>query len=323
MSALDIVLIGRNEARRLPATLAAAKATGARMVYVDSGSTDGSPALAEAAGARVVPLDPDRPFTAARARNAGAAALEDPAPLLMFLDGDCLLVPGWTEAAREFLAAHPGHALITGWAREEAPEASIYNRLIDWEWRAPAGRITSCTGNLMLRRAAFDAVGGFDPMLIASEEEDLCLRLLAKGHALERLPREMVTHDAGMTRLSEWWRRTERAGHGLAQLAAKHPGARRAERLRAWVYGGALPLVFLAGLLVAPPLALLPPLAWGLSTWRGYRSLRSDGVPPEDARGFAALFTLAKLPGLQGMLRYHLRRATGRRLGLIEYRGPG
>ncbi|MEO1953011.1 MAG: hypothetical protein ABGX09_23340, partial [Thioclava sp.] len=44
-----------------------------------------------APGATVVALDPDTPFTAARARNAGFAALEDP-HFVQFIDGDCTLV---------------------------------------------------------------------------------------------------------------------------------------------------------------------------------------------------------------------------------------
>ena len=51
-----------------------------RVVYVDSGSTDGSVQAARAAGAEVVALDMALPFTAARARNAGLAVLADNPP---------------------------------------------------------------------------------------------------------------------------------------------------------------------------------------------------------------------------------------------------
>ena len=306
MSRVDIILIGRNEARRLPRVIAAAEATGARIVYVDSGSTDDSRRIAAAAGVMVVPLDLSVPFTAARARNAGAAALTDPAPLVHFIDGDCVLYPGWMDQASAFLAARPDHAMVTGWPVEEHPEASIYNRLIDWEWHAPPGPTEAATGNMLVRRAAFDAAGGFDPTFVASEEEELCTRLRAAGWALERLPLPMVSHDAAMMRLGQWWRRTERAGHGLAQLGARHPGRRSAERRRAWLYGALVPLAGLG-------LAQISPLAAGLA-------LRRGGVTAPDARRFAALFTLAKAPTLIGMLRYHLRRWLKRDMALIEYR---
>ena len=65
------VVIGRNEGARLIACLDALQGKVAPLIYVDSGSTDGSVAAAEARGATVIPLDMDQPFTAARARNAG------------------------------------------------------------------------------------------------------------------------------------------------------------------------------------------------------------------------------------------------------------
>ncbi len=65
-----IVLIGRNEAARLARTLDAALHAAARVVYVDSGSSDNSVNLAQARGVPVIELDAALPFTAARARNA-------------------------------------------------------------------------------------------------------------------------------------------------------------------------------------------------------------------------------------------------------------
>src|SRR5699024_3532063 len=96
MGEVGIVLIGRNEGRRLDAALDAALAAGgslARVVYVDSGSTDGSAALARGKGVAVVELDASRPFSAARARNAGFAHLSQDGVgprWVQFVDGDCL-----------------------------------------------------------------------------------------------------------------------------------------------------------------------------------------------------------------------------------------
>ena len=77
---VDAVVIGRNEGDRLIACLASMQGQVRRVVYVDSGSTDGSVAAARAAGAQVVALDMARPFTAARARNAGLEMLADDPP---------------------------------------------------------------------------------------------------------------------------------------------------------------------------------------------------------------------------------------------------
>src|SRR6266480_1395116 len=70
-----MVVIGRNEGARLVRCLEACVREGGAVVYVDSGSTDGSPDAARRLGATVVALDMSLPFTAARARNEGFAAL--------------------------------------------------------------------------------------------------------------------------------------------------------------------------------------------------------------------------------------------------------
>ncbi|MEO0929066.1 MAG: glycosyltransferase family A protein, partial [Pseudomonadota bacterium] len=95
LSRIGAVVIGRNEGVRLLACLDALGDQFHRVVYVDSGSTDGSVDAAKARGAEVVILDQEKPFTAARARNAGIAALgKTQSPdFVQFVDGDCVLDP--------------------------------------------------------------------------------------------------------------------------------------------------------------------------------------------------------------------------------------
>ena len=76
VSATGVVAIGRNEGERLRACLDSIPAGVAGVVYVDSGSTDGSVEMAAARGVEVVQLDMSVPFTAARARNAGVRRLQ-------------------------------------------------------------------------------------------------------------------------------------------------------------------------------------------------------------------------------------------------------
>ena len=138
MTPVDVVLIGRNEGPRLVAALASVQGQARQIVYVDSGSTDDSLPEARKAGATVVELDMSIPFTAARARNAGFDALDDP-QFVQFIDGDCALVPGYIDAARAFLETHSEVGMVTGWRSEIHPDASPYNRICDWEWRRPEG----------------------------------------------------------------------------------------------------------------------------------------------------------------------------------------
>jgi len=313
---VDAVVIGRNEGARLLACLDSLRGQVGRLVYVDSGSTDGSVAAAQQRGAEVVTLDMTQPFTAARARNAGLARLaEDPPALVQFVDGDCALDAGWLAAARAALAADPSVVVVCGRRRERHPERSVYNRLCDREWNTPPGEATACGGDALMRHAAVVAVGGYDPTLIAGEEPDLCLRLRRAGGRILRIDAEMTLHDAAMLRFGQWWRRSRRAGHAFAEGAWRHRhGAERfwqAETRRALLWGAVLPAgAVLAGTLLHPAGWLLL-LLWPAQVLRLWPRMGAE----------AAFFTvLGKLPEAQGVIGYHLDRWRGRRQGLIEYK---
>src|SRR5262249_25962402 len=128
------VVIGRNEGERLLRCLRSVRSQIECVVYVDSGSTDGSLQAAEQLGAEVVCLDPIRPFTAARARNEGFAAVKIVRPeiaFVQFIDGDCELVGGWLEAALVLMKRQGDVGAACGRRRERFPETSVYNWLCD------------------------------------------------------------------------------------------------------------------------------------------------------------------------------------------------
>lgn len=314
--AVGAVIIGRNEGARLVACLASFPAEVRPLVYVDSGSTDGSVAAARAAGAEVVALDMTVAFTAARARNAGLArlvALGAP-EFVQFVDGDCVLQPGWLPAARTFLVERPEVGVVCGRRREIRPEASIWNRLCDAEWDTPVGQARACGGDALMRVAAVQAVGGYDPTLIAGEEPELCVRLRAAGWRVWRIDREMTLHDAGMTRIGQWWKRTRRGGHAFAEGAALHgaPPERHwvAETRRAVLWGAVLPVVAVLGMLITP-WSLLLFLLYPLQMLRLSRRYGWE-------RG--VFMVLAKVPEAVGVLQYWLNRLRRRQARLIEYK---
>ncbi len=321
MSRLGVIAIGRNEGARLERCLASLAGT-SPLIYVDSGSRDGSVAAARAAGAHVVELSPDRPFTAARARKEGFEALEELGlpDYVFFVDGDCEVVEGWAEAGAAALDEDPGLGLVTGWRAEIHPEASIYNALCDFEWHRPAGAITSCGGDMMVRAEAYRAAGGFDAQVIAAEDDEFCLRLGKAGWGLRRLALPMTRHDAAMTRFSQWWRRAVRSGHGFAQVGRMHPEFFRPERRRVWLYGLVLPLLFLAGLVWSGWLAAGVVALYLLSYIRSARGLRRAGLPAAKAAHQALFLTLSKFPNLVGMLTYFWRKARARDMRIIEYK---
>lgn len=317
---IDAVAIGRNEGARLVRCLDSLRAAGfRRIVYVDSGSTDASIAEAEARGVQVVRLDLSRPFTAARARNAGFEALpqgREAPDFVQFVDGDCELVPGWLPLAAGFLQADPQAGVACGRRREIAPGASLYNRLIDREWDTPAGPARACGGDALMRALALRQVGGFDPRMIAGEEPELCVRLRRAGWTVWRLDAEMTRHDAAITRFGQWWRRARRAGHAYAEGAALHGAAPErhnvAQTRRALIWGLGLPLAAGLGALLVHPGALLLLLAWPLQMARLWRRHRDAA--------YAAFLVLGKLPEALGVLEYRLGRLTGRGGRLIEYK---
>lgn len=322
-AAADIaaVVIGRNEGARLSACLASLRGSAGRVVYVNSGSTDGSVELAVASGARVVALDPTLPFTAARARNAGLALLaEAPPAFIHFVDGDCAVREGWVAAAHAFLAAHPEAAVAAGRRRERRPAASIYNLLCDWEWNTPVGQARACGGDALIRTDALTGIGGYTDDVIAAEDDEMCCRLRAAGWEIWRLDHEMTWHDAAIHRFGAWWRRATRAGHGFAQVGALHPGHFLAERRRVWLWGAVLPAAALLGLVIAPWVTAIVATLYAASFARVARRFLAGGMTTAEALKCAGLITLSKFANLQGVLTYHLRRLRGDGARIIEYK---
>lgn len=329
---IGVVVIGRNEGDRLKASLASLKGI-AHIVYVDSGSTDGSQAYARKKGVEVVELPVPPKFTAARARNAGIAALLQRAPDLtkiQFVDGDCTVEPHWIETASAQLNAHPELGGVFGRRREVAPDRSIYNRICDVEWNVPIGPTLATGGDAMFRVDALKAVSGYDPALIAGEEPDMCLRMGRHGWRFARIDAPMTRHDAQITRFVQWWRRAKRAGFAAASHVARHrekslPGdIGQVRRMIAWA--GLLPtLLILFGLLsLLEPrfvyVAMLIPTLYLLQWLRLTRAERRTMPNLNLAAKAGALRVVHQFAALGGLLSYWRGRLLGRERGIIEYR---
>ena len=327
---IGVVIIGRNEGDRLRRCLASLEGSASKVVYVDSGSSDGSIALAEGLGAHVVALDRDRPFTAARARNAGLARLRELEPtleLVQFVDGDCEVAVGWLDRASAALLGDATLAVVCGRRRERFPDASMYNRLCDIEWNSPIGIATACGGDALMRMGPLSDVGGYNPDLIAGEEPDLCFRLRQRGHRILRIDAEMTLHDANIHHFGQWWRRAMRAGHAYAEAVTLHgrkPGRYGVKEVRSnLAWGVALPLMCL-GLALSPwrLLAVLLLLGYPVLALRVFRSSQRRGLRGVDARLYAVACVVAKFPMAYGQVRFWTKRLMGSRSSLIEYKRP-
>jgi glycosyltransferase involved in cell wall biosynthesis len=132
------------------------------VVVVDYGCPQGAAdwVSREHPQARVVRVDDDPGFRIARARNLGAAAARG--DWLLFLDADTLPSAGLIDALAPAIA--------------------------DGAFATAAPRIQELWGALLVRREAFEAVGGYDEAFEGwgSEDEDIGERLAEAGvpHAL-------------------------------------------------------------------------------------------------------------------------------------------
>lgn len=333
LTATGVVVIGRNEGERLRRCLESLKHGRETLpiVYVDSNSTDDSVELARSVGATVVGLDLTKKFTAARARNAGLERLladSSEVQFVQFVDGDCELCPDWLERAYAHLSENPKLAAVCGRRRERFPDYSVYNRLCDLEWDTPIGITNSCGGDSLMRVSVLKEVGSFREDLIAGEEPELCFRMRQAGYEIERLDLEMTLHDANLSRPSQWFKRSQRAGHAFAERAAIHgahperPGVKQTASNLVWGLG--VPAALGLGAVTLNPLVmgLGGAGAYSYLYWKSYR-WEKNRRSPEDAKLFAASCVAAKFPEALGALTYLKNRALRRQSRLIEYKGPG
>ena len=206
---------GENSLRALLASLAGQTLPRDRfeVIVVDNASRDASASVARASGATVVsePV-PNR----ARARNAGVSA--STAPLLAFIDADCVASREWLEA---FVRCADRAPLVAGRVITTTAEPPNSVERFERLWRFEQGAWVklgwAATANLMVQRDAYDAVGGFDPAYPhTAEDADFCLRAGRAGYGLAYCAEALATHPAERD-LAPMLRRAFFHGYGSAQ----------------------------------------------------------------------------------------------------------
>jgi len=321
------VVVGRNEGPRLMRCLSSVLGRAQPIVFADSGSNDGSAALAQGMGVAVVELDHSAPFTAGRGRNAGLAEVlrQDPDVVyVQFVDGDSEMVGSWFEHARSALDERPECAVVFGRYRERYPQRSLYTRLYAIAGDPRLGDPNVCGGIAMMRVAVFRQIGGFNPTMLNLEDRELCLRLHRAGWQVQRLDAEMAIHEATIDGFGQWWSRRIRGGHARAHQVALHghlPRRWNRDELRSawfwavrefwsgWLWGLVLPVLALA--LASPTRGVSLSLFAGYAGLFSsiYRRLRGRGFSAADAGLYAASCVIGKFPQVVGQLRFYLERA--------------
>lgn len=150
------------------------------VIVIDNHSSDGSGRVARDAGAVVLHCAAG---SVAELRNRGARAALG--TILAFVDADHEIDQRWIENAVEVLATPDVAA--TGALCVAEPSANWVQQQYDGLRDRPAARQDVPwlgSGNLAVKRAAFELVGGFNAELTACEDVDLCNRLIANGYRI-------------------------------------------------------------------------------------------------------------------------------------------
>lgn len=195
-------------------------------VVVADNTADGIALAALAGSATVVAAAGER--SSYHARNAGAALATT--PWLLFMDADCVPVPdlldryfaapvkeSWGAVAGSIHGLHRQHGLLARYARDR-------NFLDQGNGMHSANGIAAATGNLLVRRATFEALDGFAEGIRSAGDVDFCWRLHRAGWRLGRRPRAIVEH-RHREDLASFLAMIARYGAGARWLNERHPGS--------------------------------------------------------------------------------------------------
>lgn len=211
------------------------------IIVVDDGSTDDTVEKVRDYPARLLRLPRNEGQSAARNRAVEAARGD----IIAFIDSDCIADPKWLAELTPYF--QDGRVALVGGYVD-----SYYNRTrldrfesvgsplnMGDETLIGAGDrsvlyVPTC--NMLVRRAAYEAVGGLDAALRVGEDVDLCWRVLGAGHRLMYVPKGRVKHKH---RNRFWPGFLRRFDYGVSEPALYAAHSRAAKRFP-WQTGGLL-----------------------------------------------------------------------------------
>lgn len=242
-----VVVTHRTPARAARCATSLRAAGAEQVVVVDAGSDDDTVEQLSAAGWHVLA---EENLGFGRCANAGVVALDDDVDVVIVCNADTDWAPGAVTtlaaavrrpgiaaagprvrypdgrpqaSARELpsLPTALGHALLGLWWPGN-PWTRRYRQLdvdparprdVDW--------LSGCA--LAVDRAAFVAVGGFDPgYFLYAEDVDLCLRLREAGGRLVTVPDAHVAHEVGASTGRHRSRTVREHARSLDRFARRH-----------------------------------------------------------------------------------------------------
>lgn len=219
------VIVSYNVRDLLLRCIAALRADGVvDIVVVDNASHDGSAGAVRSSepGVTLLALDTNLGFGAGANRGAARASGDH----LLIVNPDVTVEPGSTKALVDALERDPGLGLVG--PRIETPSGEVYPsarafpnlgdaaghaflhfvwptnpfsrryRMLDWDRESVRDVDWVAATHILVRRRAWDDVGGFDEAyFMYMEDVDLCWRLRTLGWRTGYDPAARVTHEIG------------------------------------------------------------------------------------------------------------------------------
>ena len=282
MPVAAVVIPTRNRRERLGraiASVTAQKLDDWELVVVDDASSDDTPAfLAGIEDRRIRALRLDEHGERSTARNRGLELVSSPA--VLFLDDDDELLPGALGLLTGALAEHPAVCASVGAAIYEAdgtrrrPIQPKRRLVIDVRLELLAGWV-ALGGQSLFRTSLLKDAGGWQDGLSVAEDQELWLRVSARG-PVAIVPESVLVHRPhGLAGDTPGWRELERnvvqrylstqAGQG--RRARKSAAAREHLRdadvaFKQGAYRNAL-LATIRAVITAPFLFTSPLIGWG------------------------------------------------------------
>jgi cellulose synthase/poly-beta-1,6-N-acetylglucosamine synthase-like glycosyltransferase len=217
---VSIVIIGRNEAGNIRECIMSALTMDyprelLEIIYVDTGSTDGSRDIAKTTGVKVVEVSSSAP-SAALARNRGLA--ESGNQVIHFVDGDMTIDPDYLKKAVRRLASGDVVSVI-GRVIEKHADTNWISRMLNADWKnKEEGYISAPGGGGTFMKAALEKIGGYNNGLTSAEETDVGIRLRDAGYRIYLISEVMAVHDYGVNSVGELLKRYYASGRGRFRI---------------------------------------------------------------------------------------------------------
>jgi GT2 family glycosyltransferase len=250
VSGVAVVIVSHNSRGDLERSLPVISAGERQVVVVDNASTDGTPAFTRRfPNVRLLELRKNVGYGAAC--NVGIASSS--APMVLFLNPDAWPLDDGIERLAACAELQPALGAVgpvlqtpdgtrqrslvgfpTPWWLGRPPITSTRARarIRALPWSRPIRKFVVGAA-LLVRREAFEQVGGFDPsFFMFYEDVDLCWRLQQAGWSVAVCPEAKFIHVGGTSTRRNWTAMYREQLRGHLRFLVKHHGVERAEKAR-------------------------------------------------------------------------------------------